>query len=108
MPSGATLTARAPKMRGLARRAAVAAMLGDAGAGEGVDDPAREIDDPHPVVGDIGDIEARLVGIEGEPVRLGETRLRRRAAVAGIGRLAGAGQRRDDAGVRRRCGARGG
>ena len=74
MPSGATLTARAPKMRGLARRAAVAAVLGHAGAGEGVDDAAREIDDPHPVVGDIGDIEAPFVGIEGEPVRLGETR----------------------------------
>ena len=68
-------------------------MLGGAGAGEGVDDSAREIDDPHPVVGDIGDIEVPLAVIEGEPVRLGETRSRRRPAIAGLGRLAGAGQR---------------
>ena len=67
MPSGATLTARAPKMRGLARRAAIAAVLGHAGAGEGVDDPARQIDDPHPVVGDIGDIEVRSSGSKASP-----------------------------------------
>ena len=70
-------------------------MLGLAGAGEGVDRARGEIDDADAMIGDIGDVEMPLLGIERETVGLGKPGARRRPAIAGIGRLAGAGQGRD-------------
>ena len=75
MPSGATLTARAPNIR--ASRAGPPSPPCSA-----MPVPAKVSMMPlarsttlHTVVGDIGDIEVLLVGVEGEPVRLGEPRL---------------------------------
>ena len=70
-------------------------MLGLAGAGEGVDRARGEIDDADAMIGDIGDVEMPLLGIERETVGLGKPGARRRPAIAGIGRLAGPSQGRD-------------
>ena len=76
---------------GSGRLPAVTAVLGGAGAGEGCDRSGRKIDHPHPVVGNIGDVEMPLRGIKREAVRLGKRGPCRRTTIAAIGRLAGAG-----------------
>ncbi len=70
VPSAATLTARAPNTPAAAGGAAVAGMRRLAGAGKGRDRAARQIDDAHPVVGDIGDEQPLLRRIECQPVGL--------------------------------------
>src|SRR5947207_15957731 len=47
------------------------------------------------MIGDIGDVEMPLLGIERETVGLGKPGARRRPAIAGIGRLAGPSEGRD-------------
>ena len=54
-----------------------------AGAGKGRDRAGGEIDDAHPVVGDIGDEQPLLCRIEGQPVGLDQSRARGRSAIAG-------------------------
>ena len=54
-PSGASATARAPKTPARVRRPTVAVVPRLAGAGERADDAGGQIDDAHPMIGDIGD-----------------------------------------------------
>src|SRR5207248_4079249 len=92
---GAELDGAGAEEARLARRPVIAAVLGLAGAGEGVDRARGEIDDADAMIGDIGDVEMPLLGIERETVGLGKPGARRRPAIAGIGRLAGPSQGRD-------------
>src|SRR5579884_1463983 len=79
-------------------RAAVAAVLADAGPREGLDRAGHQIDDANAVVGDIGDEQPPVCSIERQPVRLGQPGARGGTAVAAEPGLAGAGQGRDHPG----------
>src|SRR5579884_2476689 len=79
-------------------RAAVAAVLADAGPREGLDRAGHQIDDANAVVGDIGDEQPAVCSIERQPVRLGQPGARGGTAVAAEAGLAGAGQGRDHPG----------
>jgi hypothetical protein len=76
---------------------AVAGIRRLAGAGKGRDRARGEIDDAHPVVGDIGDEQKPLRRIKRQPVGLDQTRARRRSAIAGEPSAAVAGDGGNDA-----------
>src|SRR5437763_37424 len=82
---------------GGAGRTAVAALRGLTGAGEGPDDPRGEIDDPHAVVRDIGNVEPVLCRVERQAVRLDHACARGWTVIAAEPGGAIAGQGRDDA-----------
>ena len=82
---------RAGQRRTVGRRLALP------GAREGLDEPGLQVDAPHAVVPDVADQQAP-VGGEHDAVRGAKPGLRRRSAVTGESRLAGAGYRGDDPG----------
>src|SRR6202035_1794596 len=82
---------------GSRRRTAVAAVIGLASTGEGPNDLRGEIDDPHAVIRDVGDVEPGLRGVERQAVRLDHPGTRGWSVIAAEPGRAAAGEGRDDA-----------
>src|SRR5581483_9184736 len=89
--------ARRGHQRGVRRRAAIAGVGGDAGAGEGRDDAVGGAHRTHDVVVLVGDVEVAR-GIERDGDGEVEGGLRRGAVVAAVAGAAVPGDGRDDAG----------